>query len=329
MVAGPIHAKLKPMSSAPPPAADSGVFDRRLQALRRARAAKTFASADHLKARASEDLCDRLSMIRRSFPMALDIGSHGGRGGGAFRKAAIDQGLLGPGRPIGWLAEAEFVEGLLDAGAGPGVVVDGEHLALKDESLDLVVSALSLHWTNDLPGVFAQARRALRPDGLFLATFFGGRTLQELRATLFEAELEAHGGAGARVSPFADAQDAASLLQRAGFALPVADSDVVVVRHANVFGLFRDLKAMGETAAFSDRSGKPLTRGIIARAADLHQRRHGDADGRVRTTFELVTVTGWAPHESQQKPLRPGSAQARLADALGAVERSAGEKAGG
>jgi SAM-dependent methyltransferase len=207
-----------------------------------------------------------------------------------------------------------------------GFVGDEEHLPLEAQSLDLVLSALSLQWVNDVPGFLAQARLALRPDGLFLVSFLGGRTLQELRAVMAQAETELGREPTARVSPFADAQDGAQLLQRAGFALPVADSDVVTVRYDNLFGLFRDLKAMGETAAFKAPRAAPLTRGLIANAADIYARDYADTDGRIRTTFEIVTLTGWAPHNSQQKPLRPGSAKMRLADALGTVEVSAGEK---
>lgn len=298
------------------------VFDHRLLAKRRARAVRSFAGAAFLKHRAVADLADRLEAILRDFDRGFELGCHGSW----LRDVLASRGLLGSRVGALTLSDPEpgFLSGLPDA-----VALDWDILPLETRSLDLVVSALSLHWVNDLPGLLAQVRSALRPDGLFLATFLGGRTLTELRGVLMEAEDLERGGAGARVSPFADSQDAARLLQRAGFALPVADSDVVTVRYANPFGLFRDLKAMGETAAFADRSGRPLTRSVIARAADLYAARHSDPDGRIRATFELVTATGWAPHASQQQPLRPGSARMRLADALGAIEQSAGEKAGG
>jgi SAM-dependent methyltransferase len=296
----------------------STVFDHALLLKRRERAAPRYGEVAYLKRRAVDDLVERLDIIQRAFPIGVELGSHGS----FLRDALVAAGLLGskPGtlRPTD---PAPAFHGSTDV---PGF----ELLPVEAGSVDLIISALSLHWVNDLPGLFAQARLALRPDGLFLATFLGGRTLQELREVLLEAEIEHHGGAGARVSPFADSQDAARLLQRAGFALPVADSDVVTVRFDSLFGLFRDIKAMGETAAFAGRPVRPLTRPIIARAASLYAERFSDPDGRVRATFELVTVTGWSPHESQQKPLRPGSAAARLADALGSVEVSAGEKAG-
>jgi len=181
---------------------------------------------------------------------------------------------------------------------------------------------------NDLPGALIQLRRALKPDGLLLASLFGGDTLNELRLSLLEAEAELTGGAGARVAPFADLQDIAGLLQRAGFALPAADRDVVVVRYGEPMRLLADLRNMGETAALAERHPLALSRRILARAFDIYRARFSDSDGRVRATFEILTATGWAPHESQQKPLKPGSAKTRLADALGAQEQSAGEAVG-
>jgi SAM-dependent methyltransferase len=203
---------------------------------------------------------------------------------------------------------------------------DEENLPLAVGSLNLLVSSLVLHWINDVPGFLAQARLALKPDGLLLVAFLGGRTLQELRQVMGQVEEEFNGAPSPRVSPFADAQDGAQLLQRAKFALPVADSDVVTVRYQNVFGLFRDLKAMGETAAFASTARKPLTRTMIAAIADRYARDFSDPDGRIKATFEIVTLTGWAPHESQQKPLKRGSAKMRLADALGVREIGTGEK---
>lgn len=313
MVVAATHAILLAMSSDLPLA----VFNRALMLLRRARLVSAPTRADHLMRRTAEDLCDRLEITQREFGLALEIGA----GTGCFAAECAKRGLLG--RKIGHLAGVDVVPA-----ASVSAVIDGEVMPLGDARLDLIVANLTLHWANDLPGVLIQCRRALRPDGLFLASFFGGRTLQELRGALLDAELEARGGAAARVSPFADTQDAARVLQRAGFALPVADSDIVRVRYDTPFGLFRDLKAMGETAALAGPRAPPLTRTILARAADLYVERHSDPDGRVGATFEIVTVTGWAPHDSQQKPLRPGSARMRLAEALGSTERSAGEKAG-
>jgi len=299
------------------------LFDRKLLALRRNRAAQGFRAVAFLKERAVEDACERLDFINRRFEKALDIGSHGGYLAAAIaRHTSLHE-------KIGTLAECDLSAAMLAQSGGEGFVADEDHMPLAPLCLDLIVSTLGLHWVNDVPGFLAQARIALRPDGLFLATFLGGRTLQEMRACLAQAETETYGEASARVSPFADAQDGAHLLQRAGFALPVADSDVVTVRYPNLFGLFRDLKAMGETAAFYQKTPRRLTRRIIARAADLYQASYADADGKVRATFELVTLTGWAPHESQQKPLPRGSAKMRLADALGTREIPAGEKPSG
>jgi SAM-dependent methyltransferase len=297
-------------------------FDRKRVTKRRDRAAARFGQVSFLKDRAIDDLCDRLTFINRDFDRALDVGSHAG-----YMAKAVSQNRELVSK-IGYLASCDLSPKMLSRGTnlGLGFVGDEEHLPLGEQSLDLIVSALSLHWVNDVPGFLAQSRLALRPDGLLLISFLGGRTLQELRAVLAQAETEAGREPSPRVSPFADAQDGAQLLQRTGFALPVADSDVVTVRYDNVFGLFRDLKAMGETAAFSNAGQKPLTRNIIARAADIYAENFADPDGRIRATFEIVTLTGWAPHESQQKPLRRGSAKMRLADALGVAEVSTGEK---
>jgi SAM-dependent methyltransferase len=208
-----------------------------------------------------------------------------------------------------------------------GVVGEAECLPFAAGSFDLIVSNLALHWVNDLPGALIQLRAALRPDGFFLATLLGGETLAELRRALMEAELEEEGGAGPRVSPFADLRDLGGLLQRAGFALPVVESDRLSVTYADAFALMRDLRAMGETNAVLERRKAFTRRATLARAAALYRSLYAGPDGRIPATFELVTLTAWAPHESQPKPLRPGSAAQRLAAALGSEERPAGEKA--
>ncbi len=218
-----------------------------------------------------------------------------------------------------WI-QAGLSEARLCNGAGPRVVADEERLPFRAESLDLVASLLSLHWTNDLVGALVQIRRALRPDGLFIGALLGGATLTELRQALLIAESEIGGGAGARVSPFADGFDGAGLLQRAGFALPVADVDRVTVRYDHPIRLMADLRAMGETSVLLDRPRTPLSRRVLARTAEVYAERFALADGRIPATFEIVTLTGWAAHESQQQPLKPGSAKMRLADALNTVE---------
>lgn len=197
-------------------------------------------------------------------------------------------------------------------------------LNLAAENFDLVVSALSLHLVNDLPGVLAQVRRALKPDGLFLAALFGGDTLFELRDSFAVAEFETIGGVSPRVAPFADVRDLGGLLQRAGFALPVADVERTTVLYRNFSDLARDLRVHGETNALVDRSRKPLSRATLAAMLSHYQARHADVDGRIRATFDVVYLTGWAPHSSQQKPLKPGSAMTRLADALGTSEHKVG-----
>ena len=240
----------------------------------------------------------------RPFDRAVDLSAHPG----LFAQTLRDE----PG--------GERVGQVRDAGAAVLNAAD-EALPLAPEGADLVVSLLSLHWANDLPGALAQIRRGLRPDGLFLGALLGGTTLKELRGALTQAELEVRGGAEPRVSPFADGFDGAGLLQRAGFALPVCDVDRLTVRYKDMFALIADLRAMGETAAFTGPR-RPLTRTIAARAAELYAERHGEADGRIPATFEIINLAGWAPHESQQKPLKPGSAKVRLADALGVREQT-------
>ena len=208
------------------------------------------------------------------------------------------------------------------------VVADEEALPFRDASLDLVVSALALQFVNDLPGTLVQIRRALKPDGLFLAALVGGETLTELRQAFAAAESEVEGGVSPRVAPFADVRDLGALLQRAGFALPVTDIDRLTVRYDSPFALMHDLRRMGATNALIERRRTPLRRATLLRMAEIYAERFADPDGRVRATFEIVWLSGWAPHPSQQQPLKPGSAQARLADALGTREISTGEKAG-
>ena len=297
------------------------LFDRALHRARLDRAAPEFASADFLKARAAQDVVMRLETILRRFPVAVDLGARNGH----FFKALADSDARAN---IDVLIEADLSGRMLVGRDSLRVVADEERLPFGDSTLDLVTSTLSLHWTNDLVGALIQIRRALKPDGLFVGAIFGGATLTELRQCLLAAEAELSDGASMRVSPFADAIDAAGLLQRAGFALPVADVDRVKVRYSHPIKLLHDLRTMGETSVLIDRSRKPLTRKVLFRAMELYVERFAEADGKVPATFEIVSVTGWAPHDSQQKPLRPGSAKMRLADALGTKEESAGDKAG-
>jgi SAM-dependent methyltransferase len=289
------------------------LFDRALHRKRLDRAAKGFGDADFLQRRAALDLVERLEAIMRNFPRAVDLSARTG----AFHEALADSPAAAR---VGALVEADLSAAMLAGRTGPRLVLDEERLPFAPASLDLVVSTLGLHWTNDVVGALIQIRRALKPDGLFLGAMLGAGTLTELRASLTDAELEIAGGAGPRVSPFADAFDAAGLLQRAGFALPVADVDRVNVSYEHPLRLLADLRQMGETNVLADRHPRGLTRTLLARASEIYAERFTGPDGRVTATFEIVTLTGWAPHESQPQPLRPGSAQMRLADALGTVE---------
>ena len=292
------------------------LFDRALHRRRLDRAAPGYATADFLKQRAARDAVARLEAIMRRFPLAVDLGARHG----AFRAVLAQSDAA---EKIDLLIETDLSEAMLADRPGLKVVMDEELSPFALGSLDLIISTLNLHWTNDLVGALVQIRRSLRPDGLFIGSVLGGATLTELRQCLLEAEAELSGGAGLRISPFADAFDAAALLQRAGLALPVADVDRVTVRYADPLALLRDLRAMGETNVLHDRPRRPLTRRVLLRALELYGQRFSGPDGKVVATFEIITVTGWAPHESQQKPLKPGSAKMRLADALGTVERKA------
>jgi len=304
------------LPDAPPLLFDRGLHRRRLD-----RAAPAIAGADFLRARAAADLVERLESIMRSFPLAVDLGAREG----ALKRALSSSPAADR---IGLMIEADLSQAMLKGRDGPRLVLDEERLPFAPQSLDLVTSTLALHWTNDLPGVLAQIRRALKPDGLFVGALLGGSTLTELRWALTQAESELSGGAGPRVSPFAGAYDGASLLQRAGFALPVTDTDIVTVRYEHPLRLMADLRAMGETNVLAQRSPRPLSRAVLARTCELYAERFSDPEGRVRATFEIVTLTGWAPHASQQQPLKPGSAKTRLADVLKTREIGTGEKPG-
>jgi SAM-dependent methyltransferase len=286
--------------------AQMDLFDRNLFAQRRQRAlAARTQGADFLLAAVAEELGDRLLAVKRQFDLAVDLGGHTGR---------LAAALAASGR-VDHVLRADLFTA--DPGLpAPDLVCDDALLPLKDASVGLITSALSLQLVNDLPGALIQIRRALSPDGLFLGAVLGGETLSELRDCLMRAELELTGGAGPRVAPFADTRDLGALLQRAGFALPVTDTDKLTVRYDNLFGLMRDLRAMGGTSILTERSRRPLSRAVFLKAAELYAANHADADGRIRATFQVVYLSGWAPHESQQKPLKPGSAKMRLADAL-------------
>jgi SAM-dependent methyltransferase len=264
-----------------------------------------------LAAQAAEHLAERLVAINRHFSTALDLGS---------RPASFDA-LRSSARSWVRMAPAAFPN---DGTAA--VVADEETLPFAEASFDLVMSVLSLHAVNDLPGALVQIRRALKPDGLFLAAIFGGETLSELRQAFVTAEADMSGGISPRVAPFADVRELGGLLQRGGFALPVADVERTLVRYRDLATLFADLRALGETNALAGRRTSFLPRRILAAVTKEYSSTFADPDGRFRATFDVAYLTGWAPHVSQQKPLAPGSAKARLADALGTTERPSGEK---
>jgi SAM-dependent methyltransferase len=286
------------------------IFDRDLLRRRRRRALRqgpvTFL-LDHVAA----EFADRLSVVKRSFWIAADIGTPTSVLRDRMRERKLAETIIAA-DPLG----------------SSGVAADEEALPFADASLDLAVSALALQWVNDLPGTLAQIRRALKPDGLFLAALLGGETLTELRQSFAAAEAEIEGGISPRVAPFGDVRELGGLLQRAGLALPVADVDRLIVRYATPFDLIRDLRGMGATNALIERRRVSLKRATLQRMAEIYAGRFSDPDGRLRATFDIVWLSGWAPHESQQQPLKPGSAKSRLADALKTIELPAGEKPG-
>lgn len=273
------------------------------------------AQHDFLLARVADDLMERLAAVQRVFRVALNVGAYHGLLGRRLRRM--------PG--IELVIDAEPSRRLLEQCGHPRVQADEEALPLRDGALDLVVSGLSLQLVNDLPGTLVQIRRALKPDGLLLAALLGGSTLTELRQALLTAEDEVTGGASPRVAPFAGVQDMGVLLQRAGFALPVVDAETITVTYPDALALMGELRAMGGANALCARNRRPLHRGVLQRALAVYRQRFGLPNGRVPATFEVIMLTGWAPHESQPKPLQPGTANMRLADALGTVEHPAGD----
>jgi len=276
---------------APTPNAAPILFDRPLLRVRQDRARRGGA-ATFLLDRVAEDLAERLQAVLREFNSAADIGTPGDQ---------LRNALAGRFRQ---LARIDLPD------------IETEPLALQPEQLDLAVSALAFQFVNDLPGVLAQIRRALKPDGFLLAAMIGGDTLTELRQSFAAAEAELEGGVSPRIAPFVDLRDVGSLLQRAKFALPVTDVDRIVVRYDNAFALMADLRRMGATNVLVERRHAPTRRATLTRMAQIYGERFADFDGRIRATFDVIWLSGWAPHEGQQQPLRPGSAKASLAEAV-------------
>ena len=273
------------------------LFDRPLLRARQHRALRGGA-ATFLLDRVAEDAAERLQAVLREFKSAADVGTPGDQ----LRNALAGR--------FGQLARIDLPD------------IESEPLALQPEHLDLAVSALAFQFVNDLPGVLAQIRRALKPDGFLLAAMIGGDTLTELRQSFAAAEAELEGGVSPRVAPFVDLRDVGSLLQRAKFALPVTDVDRIVVRYASAFALMADLRRMGATNVLVERRRTPTRRATLARMAQIYSDRFADTDGRIRATFDVIWLSGWAPHESQQKPLKPGSAKASLADAVRGIKKT-------
>tara|TARA_R110001592_G_scaffold44910_1_gene143946 strand:- start:3095 stop:4051 length:957 start_codon:yes stop_codon:yes gene_type:complete len=304
------------------------VFNRAKVRHHRDRAAALLDGHGFLFEETADRLADRLDDITHRFPLALDLGCHGGEIG----RLVFGPRTMGRGG-IETLIQADLspaMAGRARDGGAPGMPVlaaDEEFLPFAEGTFDAVLSNLSLHWVNDLPGALLQIRRALKPDGLFLASMLGGGTLAELRDCLAEAEIEISGGLSPRVSPFADVRDLGGLLQRAGFSLPVVDADQITVSYETPMKLLYDLRAMGESNAVAEAKNGLARRDLLARAMAMYEDRHRDGDGRFLATFRILTLTAWAPAPTQQQALRPGSAQTRLADALGTAEISLGEKA--
>ena len=290
------------------------VFDRQILKLRRDRAATRAQDFNFLFAETAERLADRLDDTTRSFPIAVDLGCHSGELGQ----------IIGKRGEIEQLYQADISQRYAKAAQANNasntngtIVADEEFLPFAEGSLDLILSNLSLHWVNDLPGMLLQARRALKSDGLFLACMLGGETLKDLREALMTAEAEEEGGVSPRVSPFVDVKDAGALLQRSGFALPVVDADDLLIDYPDALKLMRDLSGMGESNLVAKRSKKFTKRSTLARAAAIYHERHARPDGRIHAKFQIIYLTAWAPDESQPKPLRRGTGQVSLVDFLG------------
>ncbi|WP_138378858.1 methyltransferase domain-containing protein [Luteithermobacter gelatinilyticus] len=314
------------------------IFDRRQVRRHRDRAAAIFDKHDFLFREVADRLYDKLLDVNRSFERMLDLGCHRGELAALLNQKNPDL-LIQQDLSLAMLAahaaqspgqaptQAPTQAPKRDTAAWR-VQGDEEFLPYRAQSLDLITSNLSLHWVNDLPGTLLQIRQALRPDGLFLAALFGGETLTELRQAMFQAELNMDRGASPHVSPFVDVREAGTLLQRAGFALPVVDTDRITVTYKDALALMMELRGMGETNALVKGYKGLSSAEMMMEMNRVYRNMFSDERGRITVTFEVLYLLGWAPHESQPKPLKPGSAKMRLADALGVKEHSAGEKAG-
>jgi len=289
------------------------VFDRKLLRQRRERAAATAHDYDFLLRDVAERIIDRLSLVKRNFSLIVDLGGAHGIMAEQLRQRAGTETVI--------TTDTSFSA----ARASNGMVADEEFLPFAKGSLDAVISNLALHWVNDLPGALVQIRNALKADGLFMATLLGGETLRELRLSLMEAEMAVTGGASPRVSPFIDLRDMGALMQRANFALPVVDSEIITVDYSSPLKLMQDLRGMGATNATFNRPMQPTRKAVLLEAAKIYHDKFANVEGRVPATFQVIYAIGWVPHASQQKPLKPGTAAARLADALKTEEIGTGD----
>lgn len=289
------------------------LFDYAQHRRNRTRSAATFGEFDFLKTEAALRLAERLELVRRDFALCLDFGCHDGLLTNHLKKTGKVGTVI--------QADATFEFAAMARVNGPAIVSEAEQLPFAPAMFDAVFSCLSLHWIDDLPGLLTQMRTLLKPDGLLLVSFLGGSTLNELRTSLAEAESELVGGISPRAALMADIRDVGGLLGRAGLALPVADADRLAINYPDLFRLMADLRGMGEQNALQQRIRKPTSRRLFLRAAQIYLERYGQPDGSIPASFEIITLTGWAPHESQQRPLRPGSASHRLADPLDTTER--------
>ncbi len=277
------------------------VFNRQVVHLHRERAAPKFAEHDFLFREVTDRLLERLDDVTRSFPLALDLGARGG---------LINDMIGQRGNVEKLISCAQSVNGAKE----PSICADDELLPFADHAFDLVLSNLSLHWINDLPGALVQVRRSLKPDGLMIASMFGGDTLKELRSVLNEAEIAMEGGLSPRISPFADIRDVGGLLQRAGFALPVVDAETITVSYGDPLKLLKDLRGMGETNAVTERRLSFTRRETLMHAMGLYREQFGDDEGRIPATFQVLYLSGWAPAPTQQTPMKPGSGARSLTD---------------
>ncbi|HEX2753217.1 MAG TPA: methyltransferase domain-containing protein [Alphaproteobacteria bacterium] len=293
------------------------VFDRQLLRMRRDRAAMGIGDYDFLLRDVAARLVDRLSLVKRDFPRVLDLGAHHG----------LLADMLKNRNGTSDVFASDMSPRFAEQSNVPSVAADEEFLPFQADCMDAVISNLSLQWVNDLPGALLQIRHTLKPDGLFLSAVLGGESLRELRESLMQAELTVTGGASPRVSPFIDMRDMGGLMQRAGFALPVVDSDMITVDYPHALKLMQDLRGMGASNATRNRLMIPTRREVLLEAGKIYQEKFGNVTGRVPATFQIIYAIGWKPHASQQQPLKPGSATVRLADALKAEEVKTDDKA--